>query len=77
MKTYIYIRDGSDKRGYNVNIRVYRVKNNVPELIGDSDWHTASWPGERGAAVRMITEVDGHKSDGYTFESKNIQIFQI
>ena len=77
MKTYIYIRDGSDKRGYNVNIRVYRVKNNVPELIGDSDWHTASWPGERGAAVRMVTEVDGYKSDGYTFVRKDIQVIQV
>ena len=77
MKTYIYVRDGSDKRGYNVNIRVYRMVNNVPKLIGNSDWHTASWPGERGAAVRIISDADGYKSDGYNFVRKDIQIIQV
>jgi len=77
MKTYIYIQDGSDKSGYNANVRVYRVKNNMPKFIGDSDWQTASWPGARGAAVRTITEVDGYKSDGYNFVRKDIQIIEV
>ena len=77
MKTYIFVRDGSDKRGYNVNIRVYRMMNNVPKLIGDSDWNTASWPGEHAAAVRIISDVDGHKTDGYRFVKKDIQVIQV
>jgi len=49
----------------------------MPKFIGDSDWQTASWPGARGAAVRTITEVDGYKSDGYTFVRKDIQIIEV
>lgn len=77
MKTYIFIQSGSDKRGYNVNVRVYRMKNNFPEEIGNSDWQTASWPGARGAAVKIISEADGHKSDGFSFERKDIRIVEV
>lgn len=77
MKTYIYMRDRSDERGFNVNIRVYRIINNVPIFVGNADWNTASWPGERGAVVRIISKADGYKSDGYTFVRKDIQIIQI
>ena len=79
MKTYIYIKNGSDKRGFNVNIRVYRMKNNVPKFIGNADWHTASWPGAYGASVRIISEVDGYKTDRgmYKFVRKDIQIIEV
>jgi len=59
VKTYIFNETDSPKRGYNVRITVYRVKRNQPHMLGRSDWQTASWPGARAAAVRIIHDVDG------------------
>ena len=68
MKTYIFNETNSPKRGMDVRITVYRIKNNQPHLIGCSDSQTASWPGARGEAVRIINMRDnipfGVKRDG-------------
>ncbi len=58
MKTYLFIKTNSPKRGMDVRISVYRVKHNQPQLIGCSDHQTASWMGERTEAVRIIHDFD-------------------
>ncbi len=70
MRTYIFNETDSPKRGMDVRITVYRVKRNQPHLVGHSDSQTASWPGARGEAVRIINMRDGipfdTKRDGRT-----------
>lgn len=73
----MYIESPSHVRGQNKNIRVYRIKNNKPTAIGDADWNSASWPGARGAAVRIIGEADGYKNDGYRFKRKDISLMGV
>ncbi len=59
MKTYMFVQTDSPKRGYNVRISVYRIKRNQPIYLDCSDWQTASWPGARPAALRIVHAVDG------------------
>ena len=81
MKTYIYtVYSNSAKRSYNRTVNVYRIKNNVPVLIGyDDEINTASYKGDYAVACSIINKVDGHKlaNNGYKMASKNIQIFSI
>ena len=59
MKTYVYTESLSVKRSTNKHIRVYRIKNNQPDIIGTSDHNTASWRGARAQAMCIMHEVDG------------------
>ncbi len=81
MKHFIYkIRKDSDKRGYNREITVYRLKNSQPEYVGyDDEINTASYKGDYAIACGIINKELGHKSSkgGYTMESKNIRIHSI
>lgn len=77
MKTYIFTQSGSDKRGYNTSIQVYRVVNNVPTWIGDGDYNTASWRGALASAHLIISEVEGYKTDGYYITRKDVQVVQL
>ena len=49
----------SPKRGMDVRITVCRIKRNQPHMIGHSDSQTASWPGARGEAMRIIHDREG------------------
>jgi hypothetical protein len=78
MKTYIYKATEGGARGYNRTITVYRVKNNKPEFLGYNDKiDTASTYGDKGEAVSLIGELCGHKNDHYSFDSENIQLFEV
>lgn len=61
MKTYIYkVSNSSDARGFNRTISVYRVKRNVPTLIGeDNKIHTASYCGDLGTVRNIIKANEG------------------
>ena len=79
MLSYIYIESGSNVRGQNVNIRVYRIKNNKPTMIGREDYNTAGWPGAHGAAFEIIAQNEGFKTQrqsygGLKFVRKDISI---
>jgi hypothetical protein len=54
MRTYIFTESDSPARGFNVSIRVWRIKQNRPHQVGHSDSHTASWYGAHGEAQRII-----------------------
>ena len=77
MKTYIFTQSGSDKRGYNTSIQVYRVVNNVPKWIGDGDYNTASWKGSVASAHGIIAAEEGYKTDGYYIGRKDVQVIQV
>ena len=77
MKTYIYtVEHKSFKRGCNLTIDVYRIKNNQPLFVGSDDINTSSYKGNLAIASHIISKEDGHKMDkrGYELESKNIKI---
>jgi len=79
MKTYIYkVTHSSTIRGYNRTVEVYRIKHNEPIYIGYNDRiNTASYKGDRAVAGKLISDIDGHKFEGYDLVSENIQIFEI
>ena len=59
MRTYIYTETDSPKRGMDVRISVWRMKNNQPHGIGITDHQTASWMGARAQAVHIIHDAEG------------------
>ena len=77
MKTYIFVQDTSGKRGYDVNIRVYRMVNNIPKSIGNADYQTRGWKGARGEVATIIAKAEGFKTDGYQILRKDVQIFEV
>jgi len=78
MKTYIFEQSESWKRGCNVCISVYRVKNNKPEMVGRSHHNTASWKGAWAQASTIISKIHPRiKFDGYRLISNNIALYQL
>ena len=78
MPSYIYIKSGSDKRGMNVNIRVYRIVRNIPIAIGDRDCTTAAWAGAGGTARAIIAKAEGYKTDNHGFfVRKDIKVVEV
>ena len=69
MRTYIYTETSSPVRGMDTRITVYRIKNNQPHEIGNSDHQTAAWMGARAQACGIINDIDGiswsFKRDGH------------
>ena len=62
-------------RGYNKAIHVYRIKRNKLHLIGGNyRIDSASWRGYKSDAIRVVTELLGHKNDGYEFTAKNVNM---
>ncbi len=60
-KSYIFTREESSKRGFNVYISVYRITRNIPHFIGDTHVNTASYYGDRATACQIISEVENMK----------------
>ena len=81
MKTFIYkVMDGSNARGYNKTVVVYRMKRNVPDLVGyDEHVDTAAFKGYKTVAHQLISDSLGYKMNakGYALESKDIQLFEV
>jgi hypothetical protein len=78
MPSYIYIESGSDRRGMNRNIRVYRIVKNVPVAIGTEDWNSASWAGASGTARAIIAKKEGYKTGEHGwFVRKDIKITEV
>jgi len=70
MESYIYVVQTDPKwfkrRHYNRSITVYRIKRNVPLLVGRDDVNTASYKGDRATAMNIIANATGKKmADGY------------
>jgi len=76
MKTYIYkATDGSQERGFDRTVTVYRVINNKPVCIGiNARINTASTYGDKGEAVQIAGKAKGHKHNHYEFDSANIRM---
>ena len=76
MKTYIYLlTEGSDARGFNRTVTVWRVKNNVPVwLASNNRIHTKGWRGDKCEAALLIAETEGYKLDKYKIVNKDVQI---
>ena len=74
---YYYIVSDSPKRGHNVRVIVFRKRRNGMERIGYSDHNTASWTGAKGRAVRIASNVYGHKCTPYEFISPNIRAHEL
>jgi len=78
MRTFIYTETGSDKRGYNKCITVYRVKHNKPEEVAQSDHNTASWKGARGQANTLVARLLNLRSfDGYMIGTKDVRVIAL
>jgi len=57
VKSFIYVLfESSEQRGYNKHVAVYRIKKNVPVLVGTGDYQSASWCGESAEAVKILME---------------------
>lgn len=79
MKTYIYkVESHSDKRGCNRFICVYRIKENMPSLVGEAHVNTAAYKGDCAVACNIISDVDGLKmADGYRLADKSVRLINI
>lgn len=78
MRSFIYKTiDSSSKRGYNMTITVYEIKNNIPVFIGDDEKiSTASYKGEKAVACQIISsntdlEMD---SSGYRLKDESVVV---
>ena len=80
MITFIYkVIQESNKRGYNREVQVYRIKNNKPIFIGYNDKiDTRSYKGDRAIANLIISKKSGFKmKNGYDLLREDIQLFEI
>lgn len=79
MPTYIYTVSGSDKRGYNKHVEVYKVVNNKPKFLASGDYQSASWRDARGEAQVLIQKKEGYKQkpQSYGFVRKDIDLIQV
>lgn len=81
MKKFIAItKESSNKKGYNLTVTVYQVKNNELVYIGyDDEINTASYMGDYAIACHIIHDKLGHKlsKDKYNLASKNIKISRL
>lgn len=80
MITFIYkVIHASNKRGYNREVQVYRIKNNKPLFVGyDDKINTASYKGDRAIASLIISHNLGFKmKNGYDLLRQDIQLFEI
>lgn len=82
MQTFIYTTNTDNlPRGYNIEVVVYRVTNNVPKEVGFEQYNTASWKGERAAASNIIAKKLDYKiTDGYMLDKERnnqLQLFNI
>lgn len=82
MITFIYsIENTSRARGYNQSVTVWRLKHNKPFFVGSCDRiNTASTKGEKGEAIRVITDVLNIKSvdgRGYELNPSKYRIFKV
>jgi hypothetical protein len=82
MITYLYTTDYSKTKsngGRDVDVRVYRVKYNVPSLIGSAISDTASWDGDLATARQVISDATGRKmKNSWYFEHDgDIQVIQL
>lgn len=79
MRHYIFTKEKhTHTRSYNVCITVYRIKNNVPSLLGISHHNTAAWHGDRASACSIIMEKEKHHvwlEKDYTL--KNIKLHSV
>ena len=75
MKTFIYkTKHSSDKRGYNREITVYRIKNNQPVFVGyDDEISTASYKGDHAIACKIINEKFSAQEAISTVQGKQIE----
>ena len=80
MITFIFkVIHKSDKRGYNREVLVYRIKNNEPLFIGcDDEINTASYRGDRAIANWIIANELGFKmANNYDLKRKDVRLFEI
>lgn len=80
MITFIYkVIKSSNKRGYNREVLVYRIKNNKPDFIGyDDEINTASYKGDKAIASWIIANKLGFKmKNGYDLKRKDIRLFEV
>jgi hypothetical protein len=74
MESYIYTvaknPEWLKRKPYNQTITVYRIKRNIPVLVGSEDINTASYRGDRATAMRIISRETGKKmADGYRLKT--------
>ncbi len=79
MPTYGYVVSPSAKRGYNKNVRVYRIVNNKPKFLAEGDYQSASWRDAKGEAQVLIQKKEGYKQAprGYGFVRKDVELFEL
>jgi len=80
MITFIYrVTQSSDKRGYNRNVEVWRIKNNQPLFVGyDNKINTASYKGDRAIVNLIISHNLGFKmKNGHDLLRQDVQLFEI
>jgi len=82
MATYAYHEmKGSNKRGKNITVSVYRIKNNKPKKLGETHENSASYRGAKAVAARMISKKEGYNLNdrGYgrnPFQRDDIRLYQ-
>lgn len=74
MKRFLcVINDQYADRGYNKGISVYRIKNNQLEFVGGNyALDSKGWKGYKAEAILVVSKKLRHKTNGYSFLSKNI-----
>ena len=57
MKSFFFTTEYKSARyGSNVTLKVYRVKNNTPYLVGEKHYTTGSYKGHDHEAVELLVE---------------------
>jgi hypothetical protein len=77
MASYQFMELPSAERNKNVKVKVWKIKNNKPQYMGEQHHHTASWRGANAIAQEIIAEEEGYSFDGYSINRKDIRLFKI
>jgi len=78
MKTFIYTAEY--KRNCKVLIKVWRVKLNNPEKVGERVYTTASWKGEAGSVHTLIAKhgkLSAKHFNGYKISHPDIKVIDL
>ena len=79
-KNFYFTRTDSNKRGYNVHIKVFTIdkRTKAPRWIGESDQNTASWYGDIAVARQIIAQAFNYKmKDSYTLLRDDITVYGV
>jgi hypothetical protein len=78
MTTYLYAQTGSNQRGKDVAIQVWKMHNGTnPRRVGIRHYNAGAWAGPQVSAARIVAEEEGYQliDRGYGgISNKNVNL---